>query len=94
MTARSCPSCGGVLATGQATCLACGADYAAPAAAARAPLVAAAVALAAAAILAVVAYGYVADEAEREAARVVPVSSAPSAPAASPDAPPQDQDSR
>ena len=87
MTGRTCPSCGGVLLSDQDRCPACGALYTPPAPPASRPLIAAAVVLVAAAVAAVLAYSALRDDAESEAARIVPVSSGPSAPAGARDVP-------
>ena len=91
MTGRTCPSCGGVLASDQDRCPACGSAYAPPAPPAGRPLIAALLVLVVAAVVAVLAYSALRDDAETEAARIVPVSSAPTAPAGARDALPPDQ---
>ena len=87
MTGRTCHSCGGVLASDQDRCPACGAVYAPPAPPASRPLIAASLVLIAAAVAAVLAYSALRNDAETEAARTVPVSSGPSAPAGARDIP-------
>ena len=87
MTGRACPSCGGVLASDQDRCPACGSLYSPPAPPASRPLIAALVVLAVAAVVAVLAYSALRDDAENEAARIVPVSSGPNAPGGARDVP-------
>ena len=87
MTGRTCPSCGGVLASDQDRCPACGSLYVPPTPPASRPLIAALAVLAVAAVVAVLAYSALRDDAESEAARIVPVSSGPSAPAGARDVP-------
>ena len=91
MTGRTCSGCGGVLASDQDRCPACGSAYAPPGTAASRPLIAALAVLAIAAVAAVLAYSALRSDAEDEAARIVPVSSGPSAPADDPDAAPPDR---
>jgi hypothetical protein len=90
VTGRTCPGCGGVLASDQDRCPACGSAYAPPGLAASRPLIAALVVLAIAVVAAFLAYSALRGDAEDEAARIVPVSSGPSAPAGAPDAAPPD----
>jgi hypothetical protein len=87
MSGRSCRSCGAVLLSDQDRCSDCGAYNEIRPAGWRRPLLAATAALVAIALGALIAYGAVRDDAERETSVSEPLTPAPSAPAGARDVP-------